>query len=318
MIKDSRGLETKFDKFHQKLIGYVNQHCVERKIKVSTKAILKEPWLTKGIINAGKIQLCLYKSCLSSNDLQKHDKYKQYKELLCKIKRNAKCRYYFDQCSRFKSNTKKLWEVINSISGKCHDKTKLIDHIKVNGVKIEGEKNIGNEFTKYVLTIGLNLAAEINKSDITIDEYIMKIPLNGETFYLHPCTVDEVMKLIGSMKNKNSYGYDKISNVILKAIAPSITWILCRLFNESMTVGKFPTSMKFADVVPLFKTGEHELLTNYRPISLLLTLSKVLEKLLYSRIYNFVDIKINFTEVSMALGLNTHVNKQYWNYMEKL
>ena len=63
---------------------------------------------------------------------------------------------------------------------------------------------------------------------------------------------------------------------------------LHKIINRSLTEGTFPEKMKQAKVVPLFKSNERDATTNYRPISLLLTISKILEKALYSRVYNFL------------------------------
>ena len=68
-----------------------------------------------------------------------------------------------------------------------------------------------------------------------------------------------------------------------------IAEVLCVIFNKSLEQGEFPNTMKLAEVVPLFKGKEHYLETNYRPISLLTTISKVLEKIVYQRIYGFLQ-----------------------------
>ena len=65
--------------------------------------------------------------------------------------------------------------------------------------------------------------------------------------------------------------------------------VLVEVFNKSMTQGEFPTIMKLAEVVPLYKGKEHYLETNYRPISLLTTISKILEKIIYKRVYSFLQ-----------------------------
>ena len=70
---------------------------------------------------------------------------------------------------------------------------------------------------------------------------------------------------------------------------PSIIDPLVLLFNQSIEQGEFPTLMKHAEIVPLFKKGKHDECSNYRPISLLITLSKILEKIIYSRTYNFLN-----------------------------
>ena len=58
----------------------------------------------------------------------------------------------------------------------------------------------------------------------------------------------------------------------------------------SLEQGIFPERMKDAEVIPLYKAKEKDLCKNYRPISLLLTISKILEKIMYKRMYNFLDI----------------------------
>ena len=136
--------------------------------------------------------------------------------------------------------------------------------------------------------IGKNLASCIEDSKTPISNYLYKIPMNAASLYLHPCTPFEVNKVVADLKNKSSYGYDKISNIILKNIG-AIIHPICELFNSSMKEGLFPDIMKYADVIPLFKSGDREHLTNYHPISLLVTVSKILEKLIYSRVYNFLD-----------------------------
>ena len=96
------------------------------------------------------------------------------------------------------------------------------------------------------------------------------------------------------MKNKTSSGHDGISNKILKGITESIAHPLSIIFNKSMEEGVFPTEMKKADTVPLYKLKAKDDKNNYRPISLLLTVSKLLEKIMYSRTYNFL---IKFSQV---------------------
>ena len=75
---------------------------------------------------------------------------------------------------------------------------------------------------------------------------------------------------------------------MLKTLHLSIVGPLTIIFNKSLSEGCFPDRMRYADVVPLYKSKEHYLTTNYRPISLLITISKLLEKVMYTRTYNFL------------------------------
>ena len=78
-----------------------------------------------------------------------------------------------------------------------------------------------------------------------------------------------------------------LANILLKEIIDPLAKVLVEIFNKSLTTGEFPAIMKLAEVVPLYKNKEHYLESNYRPISLLTTMSKILEKIMYKRVYSF-------------------------------
>ena len=90
------------------------------------------------------------------------------------------------------------------------------------------------------------------------------------------------------MAAKTSSGYDCVSNNLVKSLKNSLLRPLKIIFNRSMKSGIFPNIMKKAEVIPLYKGGERFIASNYHPISLLLTISKLLEKLVYKRLYTFL------------------------------
>ncbi|KAI0226336.1 hypothetical protein LSAT2_023070, partial [Lamellibrachia satsuma] len=77
-----------------------------------------------------------------------------------------------------------------------------------------------------------------------------------------------------------SYGCDGISSKLLKLIEPDIVKPLTLLINQVLTTGQFPDKLKVAKVIPIFKKNYLTLFTNYRPISLLPIISKVLERIM--------------------------------------
>ena len=108
---------------------------------------------------------------------------------------------------------------------------------------------------------------------------------------LEPVTEREIVKIINKLPAKHSSGYDNISNVLLKKLNNVLSPIICKLCNMSLSTGTFPDVMKIAEVVPLYKSKSPHEGCNYRPISLLTTISKILEKVMYSRVYGFLDSK---------------------------
>ena len=106
--------------------------------------------------------------------------------------------------------------------------------------------------------------------------------------FLPTVTTDEVIKIVFALKN-GAPGYDDIDSKSLKSIVHLIACPLTYVFNLSLSNGVFPMEMKISNVVPLFKGGDEMLFTNYRPVSLLITLSKVLERVMYNRLINFLN-----------------------------
>ena len=113
--------------------------------------------------------------------------------------------------------------------------------------------------------------------------------------FCNPCwllllkyTPAEINNIILHSKSKKSTGFDNIDSYIVKQIAPQIVNQLANIFNKSFLTGIVPTKLKIAKVIPLYRTKDPALFCNYRLISLLPVFSKILERLMYNRLYNFL------------------------------
>ena len=174
----------------------------------------------------------------------------------------------------------------------CHqqkqDKSTVIDELTVDGLRITQPHAIANSLGHYFANVGETYAKKIPSPKHSVDEYIRLIHENVDSLYFCPTTEREIINIISKLPNKVSSGYDKINNNLLKEIKQEIVNLLTDLFNKSMSQGEFPKAMKMSKVVPLHKGKSREMPENYRPISLLITISKVLEKLVYKRVYNYL------------------------------
>ena len=275
-----------FHAFHSELLIILNKHAPEKLIRVKEKRV-KNPWMSKGLKKSLTKSKKLYERALI--DPVVWPKYKEFMTILRKCKRKLKLNYYQNKCNEFRKNGKKMWTLINKINGRINDKTCIIDYLKVNNIKYLMGKDISNQFGKYFSSVGKEFALKIGEPKIPLQNYLERIQINPKCMFFEPVTLQEVSNIIQSLKPKHSSGYDDISNKLIKELHPVILKPLTEIINRSLQEGTFPDDMKRSDTIPLYKTKEKHYTTNNRPISLLLTLSKILEKVVYKRTVKFLD-----------------------------
>ena len=249
-----------------------------------------QPWVSNSIKKCIVKQKRLDKDTIvNSHCISIVDSYKKYKSCLQRLIRNCKRQYFSDLCMKHRTNTKKLWGVINEIIKKEKNKTNVVDCLSIDGIKTCNAAKIAKEFGQHFSMIGKVYADKTKKSDRDINHYNQKISENPKTMFLSPITHYDIAKLVDSLKRKNSSGYDDVSNCLLKDIKSAIINPLVIIFNKFFSESHFPSKMKKVEVVPLYKSKDKTNKNNYRPISLLLTLSKLLEKAMYQRTYQFLE-----------------------------
>ena len=116
---------------------------------------------------------------------------------------------------------------------------------------------------------------------------------------LQPLAADELKAIVHSF---NSYTASEVHNNPMRIIKLSIDIIvepLTEIINVSLVSGCFPDTLKIAKFLPVFKTGGPEKLKNYRPISILPAFYKLYEKVVYNRIYKYLQIIIFFITISL-------------------
>ena len=258
------------------LTNAVNRCIPEQTRYLNPKSLRREPWLTSGLKRSIDRNKKLYGESLQCPLTR--EKYKDYNNALGKSFKKAKIDYYKETCREYKMQTNKLWKLINEISGKRNDKSNLVDCLKIDDVQVYNAKKISNSFAWYFSEVGEKFAKKIPSPTRSISEYMKVKGSNTRSIFLEPTDENEIRKIAFDLPNKSSSGHDRISNVLLKEIIVQIAEPLSMIFNQSLQTGEFLSDMKLAEVVPLYKSKEHYLESNYRPISLLTTISKYSKK----------------------------------------
>ena len=247
----------------------------------------KDPWITKGLLKSVQVLNNLYKAQLNtSRDSEQRNRYKIYRNKLNSIKRAAKNLFYLNELDKYRQNIKKTWDTLNDILGKQR-KPRLADHIKHRGVMVDQDYDIAEIFNSYFASVGSNKCSQIGHTNHDPLKY-MKNP-NINSIYLSPTDPGEIAEILKKLKNKLSEGEDQISMSLIKQLTPSICIPLTIIINIAIKEGKFPDKLKYAKVIPIFKANENTEVSNYRPIALLPVISKVFEKVIYKRLFHFMD-----------------------------
>ena len=146
-------------------------------------------------------------------------------------------------------------------------------------------KKIAHEFNSFFTNIGKNLASKIPNASTTFEYFVNKSDFVMGT---KPLSMNELKDAFYYLKSNKIPGYDDISYNIIKKCFGSLCEPLKYLFNISMKKGVFPDNLKIAWVTPIYKGKDSSDVSNYRPISVLPCFSKILECIMYNRLYKYL------------------------------
>ena len=242
------------------------------------------PWLTtalrNSIIEKNKLSL---ETVLQPENVNLFKQYKKYRNKLTSLLKNAELQYNSKQLEVNKSDLSKSWKIIKDITGLQSSKPvnasfNINDRIVTNGLMI------ANEFNNFFINIGPQLASSI-QSTINPLLYVNSI-LNS--IVIPVFSEYDVRQTVLSIKN-TAAGYDQFSATVGKQCIDSYIIPLTCIINMSFNSGVCPDLLKVARVIPIYKSGDKKLVTNYRPISVLTFFSKIFEKLMYKCITDFMN-----------------------------
>ena len=258
---------------------------------------MSKPWIDKDILDKCKERDELLKSLkhvddtTTRNDIRNN--YKKIRNEITTAKRSSKKKYYAEYFEKNKFKSSEIWKgirVLVNMKARKSSNLKLLDH---DGNLINDSKRISNIFNNHFSSIGKNIDTKIPKVPGSYKDYFSKKGKNGinlhvspNSFFLSPTVPQEVEKLIDALNIKKSSGPFSIPVYILKAFKIFFAPWLSKLVNMAFVAGVFPDILKWAKVTPLHKKESKLDHHNYRPISLLSVISKIYEKLLYTRIYS--------------------------------
>ena len=274
-----------YNKFNS-IIATLFEECFPLQ-KISRRAAKDKVWISKSLKISCKKKSTLYKAWLHSKNAVDRKKYLAYCKILSKLIKKAKSDYY---CNLFDSkvhSAKVLCANLNNVISvkKGKDRTNGIQEILIDNKTITDLSQICEEFNKYFTNIGKTLDRQLPATQCNFAQFMG--PPQQNSIFVQPVTSMELISLIDELKCDKSSNDQFINAKLLKACKNNICLPLMLIYNMSLSTGVVPDSLKVAKVIPLYKKGDNRIVSNYRPISLLSVFNKLLEKIVYKRVYNF-------------------------------
>ena len=239
--------------------------------------------MTKGLFISSKKKQRLYEKFLKNKTLDNERNYKNYKKIFEKTKKKSKMNHYSSLIKENIGNSKKTWDVIKEVTGTKKTKDSFPNRIRDNDIDIYQQSEIAEKFNEFYVNVGKNLAEKIEPSSKHFKSYLKTCPNEMLEFEL---SSEELRKAFHSLKPNKSEGIDEIHVNIIKSIYEFVEEPLYFIFNHSLKQGIFPNDLKIAKVIPLYKKDEDDIVSNYRPVSILPCFSKILERIMYNRLYD--------------------------------
>ena len=188
-------------------------------------------------------------------------------------------------------DSKKLWKTLKKVIPS--KKANVPNIISQNGNgNIATGKDTANSFNQFFTSVGEELSKQFDNIDIICPCNDGKSNIFGcnhsESFRFYSVSYDFVYNQICNMDNNKSPGLDKFSVKLLKLAAPYVSKSLAHICNISLNSSKFPDEWKKAKVTPIFKSGDKNNVSNYRPISVLPIISKIIERTVHNQLYDYL------------------------------
>ena len=277
-------VNTATDVFTQKFKFILNKHAPWTRVQ-QRKCFA--PWLTKETKNLME-QRDHWKSVAKGSVVDASQAWSQYKLLRNKInnrKKREEHLYKAQKLAEVAESSDMLWKSAKNFMGWKFKGTP--SHIKVNDDLISSARVMAQRFNEFFVGKVASIRSNMPPGDLPLAK-LDEIMLNKNCkMGLNHVSLAKVKKIIKGLSCSKSTGIDELDSFSVKLavefIAQPIHHIICLSINQS----KFPDSWKFSKLIPLYKKGDKLERKNYRPVSILSPISKVLEKIIYEQIYSY-------------------------------
>ena len=250
--------------------------------------------------------------------------YKRQRNRCTKLFREAKKVYYGNLNPSFISDNKKFWNTVKpffSDKKVSNENITLVDNNEIISEDSVIAETFNTYFSDVVKSLNINIKPEFLEESNSIDDPIYKAinkykkhpsilkiietNLNDSTFDLNYTTKQEMKDVIDNINTSKVNPVFSIPSKIIKANSDFFADLLYNNFNNCVNASIFPNNLKLADLTPGHKNGDRQNKSNYRPISILSTISKIYERVIYDQISTKFNDKLSIYQCGFRKGYST-------------
>lgn len=253
--------------------------------KVPSRQRTIKPWITPGLLKCIRNRDSLHAKVKGDpeNSIKKIT-YIRYRNFCNNLLKRLKRDYEKNEFQKARGNPKATWKVVKKVANIQQHSSAATPLLYCSSDPTSSL----NKINDYFVGIGAELANKIttqNRNNQVRDCANSNFP----TMAIFGTDCDEVDSTIRGLRRNCAVGWDGIPSGLLMDAREVLVPPLTHIFNLCLTTGVFPKSLKKALVLPVLKGGSGDSVNNYRPISILSSISKILEKLLNVRLSKYLD-----------------------------
>lgn len=279
-------VDVKYDAFLHTFLLLFEKHFPKRPV-TNSRSVKRKGWVTPLIQ-----ELCRKKRSLShrvkvSRPEEQGPLLHQLNHLKKELRKEIsleKKRYHGRIISKADNKQAATWKLIKKLKGSTKTTEPQITLVEEES-EISDPQEVVNLLNNYFVSIGLETkdpaTVSPNRADDCLHKLKTAMPTSTPPFDRPSISLPDVLKVLDSFQPKTSAGWDEVPMSLLKKCGPWVAAPLAYIINYSFETGVFPSKMKLAVVRPIFKKGDRRQCSNYRPISLLTSFSKIIEKIMH-------------------------------------
>ena len=283
------------DHFIHVFNSIVNIHAPFKKQRIQART---NPWFNSELTGMLQLKNKAWVLARKSGNPSHWVAFRQLRNTFTAAVRKAKSDFYLEAISECHSNPAKFWKIVNSVNDK-RKATSLPALVKIGQSMFSDQNDICNAFNKHFADAGNlfeNLFENENMpqgSSGSMHEdaarHVSHVERHDSQFSLEPFIYDDIFNALLGIDPKKATGEDCLDPFVLKLAAPFISEHIMHIFNLSVTTCTVPNLWKMAQISPLHKGGAESDPNNYRPISKLSCLAKILESLVNNQIKHYLS-----------------------------